>query len=100
MPCFWLGVYNTPSFNFHWSLVKCDLVLYMYKQIERYPLFCRFPLFVNMIFVSLEIRDLFHPLPSGFRRKHSYNTALARLTESWLSAINGSDLFGDVFLDI
>ena len=44
----------------------------------------------------LETRD---PLQSGFRCKHSCNTALARLTDSWLSAINRSDLSGDVFLD-
>ena len=48
----------------------------------------------------LETRDLFHPLQSGFRRKHSCNTALARVTDSWLSAINSPDLFGDVFLDL
>ena len=48
----------------------------------------------------LETRDLFHPLESGFCRKHSCNTALARLTDSWLSAINRSDLSGDVFLDL
>ena len=47
-----------------------------------------------------ETRDLFHPLQSGFLRKHSCNTALARLTDSWLSAINRSDLSGDVFLDL
>ena len=48
----------------------------------------------------LETRDLFHPLQSGFCRKHSCNTALSRLTDSWLSAINRSDLSGDVFLDL
>ena len=48
----------------------------------------------------LETRDLFHPLQSGFRRKLSCNTALARLTDSWLSAINRSDLSRDVFLDL
>ena len=48
----------------------------------------------------LETRDLFHPLQSGFRRKHSCNTALARLTDSWLSAINRSVLSGGVFLDL
>ena len=30
----------------------------------------------------LETRDLFHPLQSGFSRKHSCNTALARSTDS------------------
>ena len=48
----------------------------------------------------LDTRDLFHPLQSGFHRKPSCNTALARLTDSWLSAINRSDLSGDVFLDL
>ena len=48
----------------------------------------------------LETRDLYHPLQSGFRRKHTCNTALARLTDSWLSVINRSDLSGDVFLDL
>ena len=48
----------------------------------------------------LETRDLFHPLQSAIHRKHSCNTALARLTDSWLSAINRSDLSGDVFWDL
>ena len=48
----------------------------------------------------LETRDILHPLRSGFRRKHSCNTALARLTDSWLSVINRPDLSGDCFLDL
>ena len=48
----------------------------------------------------LETRGLFHPLQSGYRRKHSCNTVLARLTVSWLSAVNRSDPSGDVFLDL
>ena len=44
----------------------------------------------------LETRDLFHPLQSGFHSKHSCSTTLARLTDSWLSAINRSNLSGDV----
>ena len=45
----------------------------------------------------LETRDLFHPLQSGFCRKHPCSTTLARLTDSWLSAISRSDLSGYVF---
>ena len=36
------------------------------------------------IVTYLETQDLFHPLQSGFRRKHSCNTALARLADAWL----------------
>ena len=42
----------------------------------------------------------FRPLQSGFRSEQSCNAALAQLTDSWLSAINRSDLPGDVFLDL
>ena len=48
----------------------------------------------------LETRDLFHRLQSGFRRKHSCNTTLGRITDSRLSAINRSVLSGGVFLDL
>ena len=49
----------------------------------------------------LKTRDIFHPLQSSaFRGKHSCNTTLARLTDSWLSAINRSDLSRDVSLNI
>ena len=47
----------------------------------------------------LETRDFFYPLQSGFCHNHSCNTALAQMTDSWLSAINRSDLSRDVFLD-
>ena len=46
----------------------------------------------------LEKRQLLHPFQSGFRRK--YNTALARLTNSWLTAMNKSEVSGVVFLDL
>ena len=48
----------------------------------------------------LEKRQLFHPFQSGFRRKYSCNTALARLTNSWLTAMNKSEVSGVVFLDL
>ena len=48
----------------------------------------------------LEKRQLLHPFQSGFRRKYSCNTALARLTNSWLTAMNKSEVSGMVFLDL
>ena len=48
----------------------------------------------------LEKRQLLHPFQSGFRRKYSCNTALARLTNSWLTAMNNSEVSRIVFLDL
>ena len=48
----------------------------------------------------LEKRQLLHPFQSGFRRKYSCNTAVARLTNSWLTAMNKSEVSGVVFLDL
>ena len=48
----------------------------------------------------LEKRQLLHPFQSGFTRKYSCNTALARLTNSWLIAMNKSEVSGVVFLDL
>jgi hypothetical protein len=48
----------------------------------------------------LEKHQLLHPFQSGFRRKHSCNTALARLTNYWLTAMNKSEVSGVVFLDL
>ena len=48
----------------------------------------------------LEKRQLLHPFQSGFRRKYSCNTVLARLTNSWLTARNKSEVSGVVFLDL
>ena len=42
----------------------------------------------------------FRPLQSGFCSEQSGSAALARLTDSFLSAINRSDLSGGVFLDL
>ena len=43
---------------------------------------------------------LLHPFQPGFRRKYSCNTALACLTNSWLTAMNKSEVSGVVFLDL
>ena len=48
----------------------------------------------------LEKRQILHPFQTGFIRKYSCNTALARLTNSWLTAMNKSELCGVVFLDL
>ena len=48
----------------------------------------------------LEKCQLLYPFQSGSRRKYSCNTALARLTNSWLTAMNKSEVSGAVFLDL
>jgi hypothetical protein len=47
----------------------------------------------------LEDRRLFFEFQSGFRKNHSCNTALTRMCDTWLSAINRSEITGVVFLD-
>ena len=37
---------------------------------------------------------------SGFRPQHSCHTALAKLCNNWLSAINNSEVVGAVFVDL
>ena len=48
----------------------------------------------------LENSELLHPFQPGFRCKHSCNAALARLTHSWLTANNKSEVTNLVFLDL
>ena len=48
----------------------------------------------------LEKHSLLHPLQSGFRPRHSCHTALARLTDTWLSSMNNSEVTGAVFVDL
>ena len=48
----------------------------------------------------LEAHNLFHSFQSGFRRRHSCLTVLARLTDTWLSAFNNRQISGAVFLDL
>ena len=47
-----------------------------------------------------EDHNLFHPFQSGFCRHHSCHTALIRLCDTWLSAINKTQVAGAVFLDL
>ena len=44
--------------------------------------------------------NLFHPFHSGFRRHHLCHTALIRLCDTRLSAINKTQVAGAVFLDL
>lgn len=48
----------------------------------------------------LDSHDLIYPLQSGFRPNHSCHTALARLTNTWLSAMNNKQMTGAVFIDL
>ena len=48
----------------------------------------------------LETKTLLHPFQSGFRPKHSCQTALTRLCDTWLDAINSRNMVGAVFLDL
>lgn len=54
----------------------------------------------NHLVTYLESNNLFHQLQSGFRSHHSCSTALARLSNSWLTAVNHSEVSADVFLDL
>ena len=48
----------------------------------------------------LNERDLLSQSQSGFRPKHSCHTALTKLFDNWLTAINNSEVVGAVFLDL
>jgi hypothetical protein len=56
----------------------------------------------NHLISFVENHDIFHPFQSGFRQHHSCHTALTRICDSWLSAINKTkpEITGSVFLDL
>ena len=47
----------------------------------------------------LETHQLFHSFQSCFRCGHSCQTAVTRLTDTWLSTFNNRQMSGAVFLD-
>ena len=47
----------------------------------------------------MESNNLYYHLQSGFRSHHSCHTAVARMNDTWLSAINRSELVVMTFLD-
>ena len=53
----------------------------------------------SSIFEYLNKNNLIHKEQSGFRSQHSCQTALTKLTETWLDEMNKGNLTGVVYLD-
>ena len=47
----------------------------------------------------LNKHKLIHECQSGFRQKHSCNTALVKLIDKWMASIDKGDLIGTLFID-
>jgi len=47
-----------------------------------------------------EKTNIIHKTQSGFRKNHSCNTALVRLIDTWMKAVDEGKLVGTVFLDL
>ena len=54
----------------------------------------------NCLVDYLESNSLLYNHQSGFRRLHSCQTALTKIVDNWLNAINNSETVGTVFLDL
>lgn len=48
----------------------------------------------------IDKNDLLHSNQSGFRKQHSCETAVCRITNSWLNDMNISKMIGTVFIDL
>ena len=48
----------------------------------------------------LESNNLLYNHQSGFRRRHSCQTALTKIVDTWLNALNNKETVGAVFLDL
>ena len=51
------------------------------------------------LLLRLDKYNLLHPSQSGFRKKHSCQTAITSLVEQWLSNINNDEFNGVIFVD-
>ena len=81
---------------------KDNSVINNYRPISLVSVLCK-PLerHVHKHVVShLKDCQLLYSLQSGYRAKHSCHTAITRITDTWLSAINNSDITGALFLDL
>ena len=47
----------------------------------------------------LNKHKLIHECQSGFRQKHSCNTALVKLIDKWMASIDNGDIIGTLFID-
>ena len=47
----------------------------------------------------LNKHKLIHECQSGFRQKHSCNTALVKLIDQWMASIDKGDIIGSLFID-
>ena len=54
----------------------------------------------NCLVDYLESNNLLYNHQSGFRKLHSCQTALTKIVDNWLNAINNSETVGTVFLDL
>ena len=52
------------------------------------------------LFAYLNKYKLLHEAQSGFRKHHSCQTALIKLTNDWLSHIDKGNIFGAIFFDL
>jgi hypothetical protein len=46
------------------------------------------------------VTNILHPNQSGFRKNHSCQTALIRIVDTWVNAIDCNELVGTVFIDL
>ena len=51
------------------------------------------------LLLHLDKYNLLHPSQSGFRKKHSCQTALTSLVDQWLTNINTDEFNGVIFID-